>query len=84
MRITVSSSIFLGEKKTNIYYISEFSNVCYENGKFFLFGHAGSDINRIGSVLNTMLEYLVTLFAVSRNTTDIYFSPQNSMRHFVC
>lgn len=51
MRIMGSSSIFLGEKKTNIYYISEFSNVCYESGKFFLFGHAGSDINRIGSVI---------------------------------
>lgn len=35
-------------------------------------------------VLNKMLEYLVTLFAVSRNTTDIYFSPQNSMYYFVC
>ncbi|KAK8827939.1 hypothetical protein WA556_004571, partial [Blastocystis sp. ATCC 50177/Nand II] len=40
---------YLGGKKTNVYHISEFSNVCFNNGEFHLFGESGRGVEQTGA-----------------------------------
>ena len=47
--LTCSGTEYLGGKKTNVYHISEFSNVCFNDGEFHLFGESGRDVEQTGA-----------------------------------
>lgn len=47
--LTRSGTEYLGGKKTNVYHISEFSNVCFNNGEFHLFGESGRGAEQTGA-----------------------------------
>ena len=44
-----SGTEYLSGKKTNVYQISEFSNVCFNNGEFHLFGESGRGTEQTGA-----------------------------------